>query len=71
MPINRLLAGSELGPEEINRLNTAYARALRSLSIVDRNDPFAEMVARKIIEIGATESDPIKISRMAVSHFKQ
>lgn len=71
MPINRLLADSNLGPEEIKRLNTAFACALRSLSLVDRNDPLSEMVARKIIEIGATESDPQKISQKAVSHFKR
>jgi hypothetical protein len=71
MPINRLLADSKLGPEEIKRLNVAFACALRSLSLVDRNDPLSEMVARKIIEIGATESDPIKISQKAVSHFKR
>jgi hypothetical protein len=71
MPINRLLANSKVGPEEIKRLNTAYAYALRALSLVDRDDPFTKMVARKIIEIGATESDPMKISQMAVSHFKR
>jgi hypothetical protein len=74
MPINRLLAGSELGPEQIKILNAAYTYALRSLSVVDRNDrsdPLTEMIARKIIEIGATESDPIKISQKAVSHFKR
>jgi hypothetical protein len=39
-------------------LNAAYFRALRSLSLIDRNDPITEMLARKIIEIGATETDP-------------
>jgi hypothetical protein len=71
MPINRLLADSKLGPEEIKRLNAAYTYALRSLSVVDRNDPLAEMLARKIIEIGATgEADPQKISQIAVRRFK-
>ena len=70
MPINRLLYG-KLDPKEIERLNRAYACALRSLSLVDRNDPLTEMLARKIIEIGATGmSDPEKISEMAVKHFK-
>lgn len=71
MPINRLLADSKLEPEEIKRLNAAYNHALRSLSLVDRDDPFTQMIARKIIEIGATESDPIKISLRAVTHFKR
>jgi hypothetical protein len=52
MPIYRLLQDSSLGPEEIAVLTDAYERTLRKLSLVDRNDPVAEMVARKIIELG-------------------
>ncbi len=70
MPINRLLMGSKLGPEEIKRLNAAYAYALRSLSVVDRNDPLTEMLARKIIEVGATENDPAKISEIAIKRLR-
>ena len=70
MPINRLLEGSKLAPEEIARLSAAYSHALRSLSLVDRNDPLTEMLARKIIEFGATEADPAKISQLAVLYFK-
>ncbi len=70
MPINRLLMGSKLGPEEIARLNAAYTHALHRLSVVDRNDPLTEMLARKIIEIGATESDPVKISARALRYFQ-
>jgi hypothetical protein len=66
MPIKRLLTGSSLGPEEIARLNDAYERALHAMSLVDRNDPLTEIVAKKIIEIGRTESDPIRISQLAV-----
>ena len=71
MPINRLLKDSKLGAKEIARLNAAYSYALRELSLVDRNDPLTEMLARKIIEAGATETDPAKISQIAVLYFKQ
>lgn len=71
MPINRLLMGSKLGQEEIAKLNAAYTYALRSLSLVDRNDPLCEMLARKVIEIGEIETDPAKISQMAVRYFRQ
>ena len=54
MHINRLLANSKLRTDEIENLNSAFKRALRSLHLVDRDDPLAEIVARKIIEIGAT-----------------
>jgi hypothetical protein len=71
MSIRRLLKDSNLGPEEIDRLTTAYKQALRSLHLVDRGDPVAELVARKIIEIGATGvRDPAEISRIAVEQLQ-
>ena len=38
MAINRLLKGSALGPEDVERLNRAYTNALRSLHLVERDD---------------------------------
>lgn len=68
MPINRLLAGSKLKPEEIEKLNKAYTYALHSLSLVDRNDPLCEIIARKIIEVGVIgDCDPRQIADQAVS----
>jgi hypothetical protein len=70
MPIERLLKAGNLEPEEADRLRRAYARALRSLSLVDRNDPLTELVARKVIEIGATGvSDPLEISKIVIRKF--
>jgi hypothetical protein len=54
MPIRRLLKDNGLaGPEDVERLNRAYSYALRSLHLVDRNDPITEIVAKKVIEVGA------------------
>jgi hypothetical protein len=67
MPIARLLQNSNLGPAEQEILNLAFIRALRLLHLVDRNDPVCEIVARRIIEIGATGAgDPVVISEIAV-----
>jgi hypothetical protein len=67
MPIRRLLKSSELGTDEIEILTRAFDKALRSLSVVDRDDPLTEMVALKIIEIGATTiRDPAEIAELAV-----
>jgi hypothetical protein len=52
MAIHRLLQNSPLGPEEITMLTDAYERTLRKLSLVDRNDPVTELIARKVIELG-------------------
>jgi hypothetical protein len=54
MPIYRLLQNMPMGPEEISRLKTAYESALKTIGLVDRNDPIAEMVAKTINEIGQT-----------------
>ena len=70
MPINRLLADSKLGSDEIENLNRAFKQALRSLHLVDRNDPLAEIVARKIIEIAATGiGDATEIADIAVKQL--
>jgi len=67
MPIRRLLAASKLATDEIDILTRAFDEALRSLSLVDRNDPLTEMIAQKVIEIGATTiRDPAAIAKMVV-----
>ena len=53
MPINRLLKDSKLEPEKVERLNRAYSYALRKLRLVDRDDPIVDIIAKKIIEVGA------------------
>jgi hypothetical protein len=67
MPIRRLLAGSELGANEIEILTKAFDQAMRSLSLVDRNDPLTELLARNIIEVGATDvHNPAEIANEAI-----
>jgi hypothetical protein len=54
MTSRRLLKANGLaGLQEVEqRLNRAYRDVLRSLHLVDRNDPIAEIVAKTVIEIG-------------------
>jgi hypothetical protein len=71
MPINRLLKDSKLEPNVVEGLNRAFEQALRQLHLVDRNDPLTELVARKIIEIGAAGvSDPAEIAKRAVEELR-
>jgi hypothetical protein len=70
MPIRCFLSGTSLQPQEIELLNLAYQAALRSLSLVDRNDPIVEIVAKKVIEIGQTGlHDPGQISQRALKEL--
>jgi hypothetical protein len=46
-------------------------RNLRLLNLVDRNDAVCEIVAEKIMEVGATgASDPVAISEIAVRQLR-
>jgi hypothetical protein len=70
MLINRLLSGSKMEPEEIERLNRAFSLTLKSLNLVDRNDPIREIVARKVIEIArASSQDPKEIAKLAAKQL--
>jgi hypothetical protein len=71
MTIRRLLKDDKLAePHEVERLYTAYQDVLRSLHLVDRNDPVAEIVAKTVIEIGATGvREPSEISKIAVKRL--
>lgn len=70
MPIYRLLQNMPMGPEDIRRLTTAFEQALRTLGIVDRGDPLAELVARKIIEIAQSGvREPAEISAQAIKEI--
>jgi hypothetical protein len=63
----RLLQNSPFGPDEIERMTTAYADALRVLGLVDRTDGITEIVAKKVIEIAQTgERDPLRIRERAI-----
>jgi hypothetical protein len=67
MAIYRLFKNSAMEPDLIARLSEAYERTLRTLCLVDRNDPLTEMIAEKIIEIGQTGvKEPAQISELAI-----
>jgi hypothetical protein len=70
MAIYRLLQNSPLGPEEIAVLTEAYERTLKSLSLVERNDPITELVAKKVIELGQRGvRDPKELAALAIKEL--
>jgi hypothetical protein len=70
MPIGRLLAESKIKLEEIERLKRAFAFTLKSLGLVDRDDPLCEVVARKVVEIDAAGThDPKEIAKAVATGF--
>lgn len=70
MTIHRMLSNTTFGPEEIERLVTAYEQTLRALGLKDRSDPITLLVAEKIIEVGRLGiEDPAKISEVVLKEL--
>jgi hypothetical protein len=70
MPIRQFIKG-EMGSADINRLNVAYAKALRMLHLTDRHDAVTEIVAKRIIDIGTSGvTDPQDIAEAVVKQLK-
>jgi hypothetical protein len=69
MPIRQFVK-VEMESAEVNRLNVAYAKALRMFGLVVRSDPVTEIVAQKVIEVGQSGiTDPQEIADTVVRHF--
>lgn len=69
MPIHRLLQHSVFGPEDIDRIVTAYEDTLRALRS-GQAPPSAETVAKTIIKIAQTGvRDPARIRRLALAEL--
>lgn len=59
--------GRVIGSGEAERFNQAFTRTLRSLNLIDRDDPLCDFIARKIIEIDAAGiHDPKEIAKIAI-----
>ena len=67
MAIYKLIHNTPLGPDEIQRLVTAYNETLRALGLKDRDDLLTGLVARKVFEIAQTGiEDPAEISKLVI-----
>jgi hypothetical protein len=70
MAIYRLLQSAPLMPEDITRLQEAYELTLKALSLVDRNDPVTELIAKAVIQIWQTGvKDPPHIAMLAIKEI--
>ena len=69
MPIRKYI---NVEPAELDRLNVAYAQALRMLDLVDRYDPVAENVAKEVFDAGNSGvTDSREIAKIAVGRFRK
>lgn len=71
MPIRALIGDASFTPEQIFALNKAFNDALAELKLTDRQDPLAEIVAKKIIELAKQgERDPQRLCELALKDIR-
>ena len=73
MPIYGLIRQEvAFSPEEVSAITKAFEAALQRLGLVNRSDPVAETVARKIIELARTgERDPDRLCDQVLMTYGQ
>jgi len=73
VPIYQLLKSQgSFEPEEVAMLGTIFEDVLRTLGLVDRQDPMTEMVATKLVEVAkAGVRDPARLKALTIQAFTQ
>jgi hypothetical protein len=71
MPIRPLLQEGSFSPEDITLLVTAFEDALTALGLVNRNDPAALLVAKRIIQLAQQgERNPTRLQDITLQSFR-
>ena len=70
MAIYRLQQNQPFDPETVERLIAVYEAALKVMRITNRDDPVAQIIAKRIIEIAQTGVHaPAKLCAAALKDF--
>jgi len=71
VPIYRLFKPGAFEPEMIAIMGDVFEDVLRTLGLVDREDPLTIMIARKVIELAQHgERDPDRLKRLTLEAFE-
>jgi len=66
-----LLRGGVFSPEEVALLTAAFEDCLRELQLVDRDDPAATLVAKRVLQFAESGvRDPIWLREAVLTSFK-
>jgi hypothetical protein len=70
VPITPFLIGQAFEPEDIQAMSAAFISACEKLRLTDRNDPFIEIVAGKVIELAQRGvRDPEALRKRVLAEF--
>jgi hypothetical protein len=69
--LSLLRADPAFAPEDAGVLTTAFEDALRSLGLVDRDDPATLLVAKEIMRLAKKgERDPVRLRDLALKALR-
>jgi len=72
MPRRQFNVDGSFSPEIVAAMSAAFDDALNKLELIDRDDPLAEIVALKIIEIARKgEHDPARLCSSALDGIQR
>ena len=72
MAIYRLLRRSVFEPDDVRLLATVYEKVLGTVGVVDRKDPRAELIAKRVVQLAqAGERDPECLKDLAIEELQQ
>jgi hypothetical protein len=72
MPIQKLLATADFTTEQRHVFELAFNNTLRKLSLVDRDDPLCEMIAKRVVEAGLTgPCNAVAITELVLKDFSR
>jgi hypothetical protein len=71
MPIDRLIQSGVFAPELVAMMGDVFEDVLKTLGLVDREDPVTQLIAHKIIElVQGGERDPVRLKRLTIEAFE-
>jgi hypothetical protein len=71
-PYNRLLHRGVFEPDDVRLLAAVYEKVLCTVGVVDRKDPRAELIAKKVVQLAqAGERDPECLKDLAIEELQQ
>ena len=71
MAIYRLLKETSFEPEAVEAMGHAYEALLGDLGLVDRNDPFTEIVAKEIVKVASRGArNPAEIGAVVLATLR-
>jgi hypothetical protein len=71
MPIHRIIQTGIFAPELVTLMGDVFEEVLKTLGLVDREDPVTKLVAHKIIElVRSGERDPVRLKQLTLEAIR-